>query len=137
MDRGYACRGKVGAGRDSDEVGSGGAGVGALTPHPREKKHGWVGPNSSLTPWAVRWGVGPNSPPPPHPTRHSWQGGTTVQAQYKHVSYGEWRGWAPLSGKALTSLPPPRMRALLQTPHGPQVQDGSREPWPAATRVNG
>ena len=27
MDRGYACRGKVGAGRDCDEVGSGTAGV--------------------------------------------------------------------------------------------------------------
>ena len=27
MDRGYACRGKVGAGRDCDEVGSGATGV--------------------------------------------------------------------------------------------------------------
>ena len=27
MDRGYACRGKVGAGRDCDEVGSGAAGA--------------------------------------------------------------------------------------------------------------
>ena len=91
--------------------------------------------------WAVRWGVGPNSPPPPHPTRHIGQGGASVQAQYKHVSCGEWRGWAPLAGLRTPHFSPVRMRALLLGTNtwaaGVGRFSGAMTCGEPATRVNG
>ena len=41
--------------------------------------------SSPNQPWAVRWGVGPNSPPPPHPTPHP------VYHPTPHPAF--WAGW--------------------------------------------
>ena len=67
------------------------------------ESHSIEGTRESVA-WAVAglsgggWAPTPHPHPTPPPTRHSGQGGASVQAQYKHVRCGEWRGWAPLVG---------------------------------------